>query len=156
MEPLNLCTCLHHLLAAFCSIQATYMPSVTAAANSPSVWTSSASVPAQETKWKCRVDTISSDDDKPNPTKERCGMLSVSHILITFGCSSTLNPACISMRLAMLGNGNKTLVHHPTLSQNNAKIKVFQDKYNMARVAPIALGADEAMLEWRKVKNGDL
>ena len=56
----------------------------------------------------------------------------------------------------MLGNGNKTLVHHPTLSQNNAKIKVFQDKYNMARVAPIALGADEAMLEWRKVKNGDL
>ena len=43
-----------------------------------------------------------------------------------------------------------------TLNQNDTKIKVFQDKYNTARMALIILGADEAMLEWKKVENGDL
>jgi hypothetical protein len=47
--------------------------------------------------------------------------------------------------------------HTPkTIDDNDVKIKVFQDKYNMARKALIALGVDEMEMEWREVKDADL
>lgn len=43
-----------------------------------------------------------------------------------------------------------------TIDDNDAKIKVFQDRYNTARNALIALGANEDELEWKEVKDADL
>jgi hypothetical protein len=68
-------------------------------------------------------------------------MLNVSHLSIASGLSSTSNLVYISSRLTTLALRNKTLMH---------------DKYNTARMALIILRADEAMLEWKKVENGDL
>lgn len=43
-----------------------------------------------------------------------------------------------------------------TINDNDMKIKIFQDKYNTARKALIALGANEDELVWREVKDADL
>src|SRR6202044_661122 len=42
------------------------------------------------------------------------------------------------------------------IDDNDIKIKVFQDKYNTARKALIALGANEAEMEWKEVRDADL
>jgi hypothetical protein len=38
------------------------------------------------------------------------------------------------------------------IDENDRRTKVFQDKYNTARRALIALGANESEIEWREVK----
>jgi hypothetical protein len=43
-----------------------------------------------------------------------------------------------------------------TIDDNDAKIRIFQDKYNTARKALIALGANEVEMEWRDIKDADL
>ena len=161
------------------------MPSVTAAANSPSVQMSSASVPAQLSKRKCGVGPIASDDntpDKPNPIElQPIYLPSELSIQLRLACQPGLDDIERKMRDAQCRSSLdhiRTLLYiksslriyktrnaraqkqntraRATLGQNDAKIKVFQDKYNMARAALIALGADEAMLEWKKVEDGDL
>jgi hypothetical protein len=42
------------------------------------------------------------------------------------------------------------------IDDNDIKIKVFQDKYNTARKALIALGANETEMEWKEVRDADL
>jgi hypothetical protein len=36
------------------------------------------------------------------------------------------------------------------------KIKMFQARYNTARSALIALGADPELMEWKEIKDADL
>jgi hypothetical protein len=43
-----------------------------------------------------------------------------------------------------------------TIDDNDMKIKMFQEKYNTARKALIALGANEAEMEWKEVRDADL
>jgi hypothetical protein len=43
-----------------------------------------------------------------------------------------------------------------TIDVNDVKIKIFQDKYNMARKVLISLGANKAEMEWKQVKDMDL
>ena len=161
------------------------MPSVTATASSPSVWMSSASVPAQATKQKGRVDPIASDNDtpdKPNPIKLQplclpseisirlslvCqpGLDDIERKMWDTQCESSLDHVWtllyIEFSLGIYKSCNaraqkQNTCAHATLSQKDAKIKVFQDKYNMVRVALIALGADKVVLEWKMVEDGDL
>jgi len=42
------------------------------------------------------------------------------------------------------------------IDDNDIKIKVFQDKYNTARRALIAFGANEAEMEWKEIRDADL
>jgi hypothetical protein len=42
------------------------------------------------------------------------------------------------------------------IDENDRKIKIFQDKYNTARGALIALGVNETEIEWKELKDVDL
>ena len=134
------------------------MPSVTAAANSPSVQTSSASVPAQATKRKCGVDPIASDDDtpdEPDPIELQpiflpselsiqlhlvCqpGLDDIKRKMWDTQCRSSLDHIWTllyiksSLHIYKTHNARaqkQNTCARATLGQNDAKIKVFQDKY---------------------------
>lgn len=43
-----------------------------------------------------------------------------------------------------------------TISDNDHRIKIFRDKFNTARAALVALGANPDEMEWREIKDADL
>ena len=162
------------------------MLSVMAVTESAHLQTSSASTPTQVTKRKCRADPIASDNndtlEKPNPIElqvlflpselsiqlqSTChpGLDEIEHKMRDAQCWSSLDHIRTllyiksSLHLFKTRNARaqkQNTCAHATLDQNDTKIKVFQDKYNTARMVLIILGADEATLEWKKVENGDL
>ena len=184
-ELLNLRARLHRLLASFRRIQATYMPPVAATANSTTLTPPPVPKATSAIKRKRGDDPVASEDDLPDkPDPVELQALSLPSELppnILSACHPGLDDIEQKMRDAQCRSSLDSIRTHlyiksslwtfkarnaraqrqntrarTTINQNDAKIKVFQDKYNAARKALIALGADEAMLEWRKLENGDL
>ena len=175
-------TRLNREVTRFRSLQDTYMPTVAAIANSHSHTTTS---PPNAAKRKRLEQELGDDNDvasKPDPVELQTlflpseipaqalcgchpGLDCVERKLRDAQCRTSLDNirTHLYMKSGLMTYKQRHVRHHgastrtrTTIDANDMKIKIYQSRYNTARKALIALGADPENMEWREVKDADL
>jgi hypothetical protein len=175
-------TRLHRQISRFKAIQTIYMPPATVTPADPvSDETAIDPTPAPKRKRGAAINE-SDTPNKPNPVelqplllpselpvnlRSACypGLEEIERKMRDAQCRTSLDRirthlymksglTTYKQRHARHQKGNTRT--HKTIDDNDMKIKIFQEKYNTARKALIALGANEAEMEWKEVKDADL
>lgn len=177
-------TRLHRLVARFRAIQIIYMLPATASSSDPTPnGTSARPAPGPASKRKRGELPLGDDDgDKPIPieqqklllpselpsdVREAChpGLDEIERRMRDAQCRTSLDRirTHLYMKSGLTTYKQRHARHQQantrsreTIDNNDVKIKIFQDKYNTARTALIALGANESELEWKPIKDADL